>query len=90
MSKVSTLSEVKEVWAIAVMFDGQTEEKLLAPIDDMDCGEFMCFPSKETAEQGIASQRQKGFLDEDDFARSVCLKKREYSSRDEAYDNATA
>lgn len=73
MPVISKLNDVKEVWAISVIFDGQTDEKLLAPIDDMGCGEFMAFPSKETAELGIESQRDKGFLDEDDIARVVCL-----------------
>ncbi len=76
--------DIKEIWAI-VHHDGG---HLLPPIDDDGAECFMAFPTQDDAMRAMVSQLDKGYIDES--CKVVCLKKREYSSRDEDYDNATA
>ncbi len=73
MSMVLRASNLVEIWAIKVT-DDTDGDYYLPPIDDMECGEFMAFPSQEKAAEAIEHQMDRGYLDEDQNAVPVRLK----------------
>lgn len=60
----------QEVWALRFTNTG----KLLPPMDDDGCEQFMAFPTYQDAAIAMGSQYGKGYLDADDEVEIVQLK----------------
>jgi hypothetical protein len=70
---VCGIHEATEIWSIVIKSRDDGTEHFLPPIDDMSCREFMAFPSRDEACRADAAQRDRGYIDDDEETRVVCL-----------------